>query len=413
MTGRRRMNERMICDTPSPRDARDCILVSTKMQSRATMSAMTIPRYLQTTIRHDLDKKIVLLAGPRQVGKTTLSRSLFENSTYLNFDSSEDRRIILNASWPRGADLVVLDEIHKRKNWKTWLKGIYDKEGVRPRMLVTGSARLDLSRRGGDSLAGRHFLLRLHPFSVAELRDRFSPADTITRLLIHGGFPEPFLANHEVESKRWRANYLDRILRQDLIELEAIREIKAIEILVDLLADRVGSPISYASLARDLEVSPHSVKKWIQVLESLYVIFIVTPYSKRLARTLLKEPKIYFYDTGRVRNDLGARFENLVACALLKDLHFRADTRGERANLYYLRDKEKREVDFLTEIDSQVDSIIEAKVSEATPTASLHYYVDRLKPKHAIQVVRELRQATQHGLINVTSAERWLPTLER
>jgi predicted AAA+ superfamily ATPase len=384
----------------------------TKMHYRAYHVNMSINRKLAQQICKDLEKKIVLLAGPRQSGKTTLAKTLFSADCYLNFDSGEDRRVIMAQSWPRDVELVIFDELHKRKNWKTWVKGIYDKEGVRPRLLVTGSARLDITRRGGDSLAGRHFLLRLHPFSVAELKDEFSPNEALSRILSYGGFPEPFLANNEEDVKRWRLNYLDRILRQDLIELEDVRQIKSIEILVDLLADRVGSTISFASLARDLEVSPHSVKKWIQILESLYVVFVVSPYSKKLSRSLLKEPKVYFYDTGRVKNEPGARFENAVACALLKDLHYRSDVHGEKTHLYYLRDKEKREVDFLCEVDGKVHSIVEAKVSDSAPSSALHYYSTKLNPKNIIQVVHTLAEERQYGDIRVVPAAGWLATME-
>ncbi len=369
-------------------------------------------RSIEETIKTDLDSKIVLLSGPRQVGKTTLSKQLFQECEYLNFDHSDDRKVILEKSWKRSTDLVVLDEIHKKPKWKSWIKGIYDVEGVRPRLLVTGSAKMDIYRKGGDSLAGRHFSFRLHPFSVSELKEQMSPKDCLDRLLKVGGFPEPFLNGGEEFAKRWRHTHLDRILKEDLLELEIVRNLKLIEILTDLLADRVGSPVSYNSLARDLEISPHTVKKWIGILESLFVVFVVTPYSKNIARAILREPKIYFYDTGRIKNDPGARLENVVACALLKKIQMGQDLRGEKSELYYVRDKEKREVDFLTVIDRSIHDLVEVKLSEENISSNLVYFAEKLKPKKAAQVVLNTRKELEKNKIALIKAENYLIDLE-
>lgn len=369
-------------------------------------------RSCEEKLKQDLEKKIVLLAGPRQVGKTTISKQLFSKFEYLNFDNSEHRKIIMKRSWNKDTDLIVFDELHKKKGWKTWIKGIYDTEGINPKILVTGSARLDIYRKGGDSLAGRHYLHRLHPFSIAELKNKIPPKEVLETLLLVGGFPEPFLSGSESEAKRWRSTQIERILKEDLLDLEPVRQIKSIEILVDLLSDRVGSTISYSSLARDLEVSPHSVKKWIQILETMYVIFTVTPYTNNIARSILKEPKVYFYDIGRIKKDPGARFENLVALALLKDLHKRQDYLGERCNLHYLRDKEKREVDFLIEIDRQIHTIVEAKTSDSNVSKNLRYFKNKLQPKKSIQVVKSLRMDQEEGGIKIADSANWLAQLE-
>ena len=369
-------------------------------------------RAIEDQLRIDVQKKMVLLAGPRQVGKTTLSKSLVAHHQYLNFDDSDDRKIILKKAWDRTQDLVILDELHKKPKWKSWIKGIYDTEGNKPSLLITGSARLDIHRKGGDSLAGRHFLHRLHPLSLAELRDQVSPTEALETILKVGGFPEPFLNGEEAYAKRWRSSHLDRILREDLIDLEPVRQIKSIEILVDLLSDRVGSPISYANLARDLEVSPHSVKKWIGLLEMLYVVFVVPPFSRNMARALLKESKIYFYDIGRIENNLAARFENVVALSLLKDLHMREDALGERNQLYYLRDKEKREVDFLTLVDRKIESLVEVKVSDDSVSKSLVYFKERLHPKRTFQIVKDLKKEQTSRGIQVQSATKFLTHLE-
>ncbi len=359
-------------------------------------------------IAEDLESKIVLLSGPRQVGKTTLSKSLFPSMEYLNFDDSEHRKVIRARSWRRDVDLIVFDELHKMPKWKSWIKGIYDTEGVRPRILVTGSARLDVFRKGGDSLAGRHFTHRLLPFSPAELNGQMNPRECLDRILAVGGFPEPFTVGTPDFAKRWRSTHLDRILKEDLLELEPVRSIKQIEILVDLLADRVGNTISMASIARDLEVSPHSVKKWIGILESLYVVFVVPPYSKNLARALLKEPKIYFHDTGRVTGGEGPRFENAVACALLKHQLRRQDLFGMRTRLHYVRDKEKREVDFLLEEEGKITLLLEAKLSDSALSPHLAYFKKRLKPKSSVQLVHNLKRNEDKGGVLVRKAAEWL-----
>lgn len=365
-------------------------------------------RCCASSIASDLEKKLVLLAGPRQVGKTTVSRQLFQKFEYLNFDDLDHRRVMMAKAWRRDVDLVVFDEIHKMPKWKSWIKGVFDTEGVRPRILVTGSARLDVFRKGGDSLAGRHFLHRMLPFSPAELRKQIPPDECLNRILAVGGFPEPFIDGTHEFAKRWRSTHLDRILKEDLLELEPVRSIKKIEILVDLLAERVGSTINMASLARDLEVSPHSIKKWIGILESLYVIFVVPPYSRNIARALLREPKIYFHDTGRVITESGARFENAVACALLKWQMEREDLSGDKCQLYYVRDKEKREVDFLVETDRKIELLVEAKVSDAHLSPHLAYYNQKLRPKRAVQLVHQLGRETDREGIQVRKAAPWL-----
>jgi predicted AAA+ superfamily ATPase len=227
-----------------------------------------------------------------------------------------------------------------------------------------------------------------------------------------GGFPEPFLNGSEEFSKRWRRSHIDRILREDLLDLEKVRELKSIEILVDLLADRVGSTISYSSLARDLEVSPKTVKHWVEILERMYVIFVVPPYAKNLARAILKEPKIYFYDIGRVKADAGARFENLIACHLLKRGHFLEDTKGDIRALHYVRDQQGREADFLTLNDRKPEFLIEAKVSDPNLSASLTYFSDKIPGAQAIQLVQNPIRPAQFGRVEIRSSAEWLRGLE-
>jgi hypothetical protein len=374
---------------------------------------MITNRYLSDFIAIDLDKKITLLSGPRQCGKTTLSRALpFTSMEYLNFDEVGQRKQIISKNWSRKADLLNFDELHKMTKWKSWIKGIYDTEGVRPRILVTGSARLDVFRKGSDSLAGRHFLYRMHPFSVAELRGIDHPEDALEGIMSRGGFPEPYLSKSDMDSKRWRISHLDVILRQDLLDLEQVKNIVGVETLIELLANRVGSTISFRNLAQDLQVTPQTVQRWVLLLERLFVIFLVRPYSKNLARALLKEPKIYFYDTGRVSEAGGAKLENVVACALLKRAHFLTDTQGSKCELYYLRDREKREVDFLTTKDNKLEFMVEVKTSDDQFSPSLRYFSERLAPTAAIQLVQGLGRSSSNKFGSVQNAASWLATLE-
>lgn len=368
-------------------------------------------RDLATPILRDLDKKIVLLTGPRQVGKTTLAKSLVEGAEYFNFDAPEHRSILRAKHWSRQAPLVIFDELHKMKGWKSWIKGIYDTEGVRPRLLVTGSAKLDVARKMGDSLAGRHFLYRLHPLTLNELHGAMKPEEGLRRLMAYGGFPEPFLENDPEFYARWRRSHLDIILRQDLLDLEQVRQIPAIETLIELLRARVGTPVSYEALARDLEVSATTVKRWTILLENLFVLFRVTPWHRNIARALLKSPKFYFYDNGLVLGDEGARFENLVACALLREAHRREDLQGAKTNLHYLRTKEGREVDFLLVQDGTPRLLLETKWADPEPSKHLAWFAEHFgKAKPAtIQIVGKLdREREVIRGPRVVKAAQWL-----
>ncbi|MCK4618872.1 MAG: ATP-binding protein, partial [Desulfobacterales bacterium] len=227
-------------------------------------------RYLTNYILDDLKKKIVLLTGPRQSGKTTLSKMLSSNFDYLNFDNPEHRLGLIERSWDRSRDLIIFDELHKLKNWKSWLKGIYDTEGVPPRIIVTGSAKLDTYRKVGDSLAGRFFQFRLHPFDLKEIKKINGPDNiqaVLDRLLDTGGFPEPYLEGSTRFYNRWKRSHLDIILKQDLVDIENVQQITSIETLIQLLRKRVGGPVSYNSLARDLQCSDKTVKRWLTILE--------------------------------------------------------------------------------------------------------------------------------------------------
>jgi len=351
-------------------------------------------RYLEKHIKKDLKEKIVILSGPRQVGKTTLSKQLIPSNMYLNYDSAADRKIIRKEEWARDVELVIFDELHKMKNWKSWIKGFYDTEGIPPSLLVTGSARIETYRKGGDSLAGRFFSYRLYPLTVKEICAYLdeTPKAALDKLVSFGGFPEPYLKSSETFAKRWRRTHVDTIIREDLLDLERVRDIKSIEILIDLLRARVGSSTSFSLLAEDLQVSVHTVKHWLQILENLYVVFPVRPYHRNIARSILKEPKYYLYDPSAVDGDFGMKLENVVALALLRDLHLLEDTTGSKVSLHYLRDKEKNEVDFLTVIDNKPALMIEVKVSDDSFSKSLYRFSGFLKDARPIQLVYNLRR---------------------
>ncbi len=369
-------------------------------------------RYLEKDIKTALKQKIILLTGPRQCGKTTLSKQFYADYDYFNYDAAEDRMALKQKNWDRSKPLVIFDELHKMKDWKRWLKGVYDKEGIQPEILVTGSAKLDTYRKVGDSLAGRYFQYRLYPLDLKEIV-KFDSTRTLgenfDRLWACSGFPEPFLNGKPSYYNRWRRTHLDIILRQDLIDIHTIRDIKSIETLVYLLKTRVGSGVSYSNLANDLERDVSTIKRWLLLLENLYVIFRVTPYSKNIARSLLKEPKYYFFDSNQVEDDEGARLENLVAFSLLKELHFIEDTTGAKTNLHYLRTKENKEIDFLICIDNKPTHMIEVKSSDDQPTPAFKKFLSYFPDIPAIQLVKNCaREKTYPEGVAVRKLIPWL-----
>jgi uncharacterized protein len=386
-------------------------------------------RYLESNISRDLKNKMVFLAGPRQVGKTTMAQEIMKtmgDGEYLIWDNSQDRRRMLKAEWPLGETTLILDELHKYRKWKQWIKGEYDKNKKRLHFLVTGSARMDIYRKGGDSLQGRYHHYRLHPFSLAE-RDsqrRAKPIKPLQQLILSedldqtrldllfmlSGFPEPFLSRSESVHRRWQKERLERFFREDVRDLENVRDLSSLQILSDILPEKVGAPLSLNSLREDLSVSHRAVSHWIDIFDRLYFSFRLRPYSRKQIRGLKKEPKIYLWDWTLVK-DPAIRFENLVASHLLKFCHFLEDNQGYKIELFYLRDVSKREVDFLVTADKKPWFAVEAKFKETSPSPHLRYFGDRLKIPQLYQVIYQPDREFKKGKIQVVSAARFLGSL--
>ena len=335
-------------------------------------------RYLTQLIKEDLKKKMVFIAGARQVGKTTLAQSLIKkfkdgHPAYLNWDSDKDRRKIRAREWPRSESLIILDEIHKFKGWRNFVKGLYDTLKHTHAFLITGSARLDHFRKGGDSILGRYFNYRLHPYSLPELGNNKTNLDLLFRF---GGFPEPLLERNERTLKRWHMGRLGHLVRSDLRDVENVKDIDKVEILAESLPSKVGSPLSYNSLAEDLEVSPKTAKRWVEILDSLYYCFRIAPFGAPKIRAVKKEQKLYLWDWSQI-DDAGVRFENMMACLLLKYCHYHIDANGEKMELRYLRDTDKREVDFVVVKNKKPLFAVECKLKSKSFSKNIHYFKER------------------------------------
>jgi len=391
----------------------------------------------------DAEKSLVLICGPRQCGKTFLAKSIAAGqaaSAYLNYDVPADKvRLVSSPAFfeaiDRGPDvhpLVVLDEIHKYKGWKNYLKGVYDGFGEEFRFLVTGSGRLDLYQHRGDALAGRFRIFHMFPFTVGELNagsvrsgmpgpELFEPVapagsggeESLRHLLTCSGFPEPFLRGSEAGYRRWAASYHRQIVRSDIRDAFSVRDVDTMELLYNLLSLRVAAPLSLAQLMDPLKTSHKTISAWVNVFEKLMLVFRVRPYSRRVTRSLLKEPKLYFYDYGRVQDE-SKRYENLVAVELKRAAMNWTDCGLGQYEVCYLRNKEHEEVDFLMVRDGAPAFMVEVKSGELDPSPALVKFQSMLHVP-AVQIVRRpgANRIFRNGAdrILVTEASQWLALL--
>jgi uncharacterized protein len=388
-------------------------------------------RYLYNSISDDLCEKMVFIGGPRQVGKTTLAQLIGTKSyttkhQYLNWDNRKDRKHILKGIFAGDAQLVVFDEIHKYKQWKNYIKGIFDTYKDTFHILVTGSARLDLYRRGGDSLMGRYHYFRLHPFSLAEVLDttpRIKPFQKIkfpdpikkhtqlfTQLFTFGGFPEPFLKKNMRALRRFHNDRMDRLVKEDIRDVETVRDISNLQVLVELLPERACSLLSLNSLRIDLDVAHKTVSAWMDVLERFYYHFRVYPFMSKNIRSLKKEPKLYLWDWSELTNK-AARLENIVASHLLKLVHYLHDVAGYKATIHFLRDTDGREVDFLVAVDKKPWFAVEVKQTDTRVAQPLVYFKNKLNIPFVYQVVHTPGVDLLEKKVRVISVDTFLAGL--
>ena len=347
-------------------------------------------------LREDLSKKMVFIGGPRQVGKTTLSRYLTENDNnhiYLNWDNPKHKIEITKQQWPPNTEWIVFDEIHKYDQWKNLIKGIWDTRTNEEKIIVTGSSKLNIYRSSGDSIMGRYHYHVLHPFSLNEITGSGLTKTEIPKYLHKlnfpekpedlsilfklGGFPEPLLEGSERTLLRWQNERFERIFREDIRDSEKVKLLSQVELLGALLPRRVASPLSLSSLSEDVQTSPKTIIQWMELLCRNYYCFRVMPYHHRLERALKKESKYYLWDWSEVENE-GQRFENMVASHLLKFCDFYYHVFGIKTKLWYIRDRERREVDFLVTWGEAPWFLVECKLKKEHSQA-LTYFGDRLK----------------------------------
>ena len=337
-------------------------------------------RYLESSIEDDLSEKMVFVGGPRQVGKTTMALRLLQDGhekhpAYLNWDSRIVQKLLLGGGLPAEQPLIILDGIHKYKGWRNLVKGFYDTHKSDTRFLITGSARLDYYRRGGDSLQGRYHYYRLHPLSLYEINSSPDKSD-LEQLMCFGGFPEPFLSGNIRSWKRWQRERQSRVIHEDLLSLENVKEVSQLDLLARILPERVGAPLSLNSLKQDLMVAFETVDRWINILENLYFCFRIKPFGLPHLRAVKKEQKLYLWDWSQCVDE-GARFENLVASHLLKYCHFHEDRFGDQMELQFIRDQAKREIDFVVVKENKPLFAVECKSGQGKLSPNIAYFAKR------------------------------------
>ncbi len=348
-----------------------------------------LERYLKRPVTDDLRERMVFIGGPRQVGKTTFALTFLSTPTekhpaYLNWDHIPLRASLMKGELPPDQAILVLDEIHKFARWRGLVKGLYDTGKSERSFIITGSARLDYYSKGGDSLQGRYHYYRLHPFSLTELNGN-PTLDDFRNLLRFGGFPEPCLRSDERFWRRWQRERAHRILYEDIRDLENVKEISLLELLAAELPNRVGSPLSVKKLKELLEVAHETAERWLRIFERMYYCFRIPPYGPSRVRAVKKEQKLYLWDWSLV-TEKGPRFENFIASHLLKYCHFREDTEGYRMELRFLRDTDKREVDFVVLEEGKPLFAVECKSGDKNINPSIFYFRERTRIPKFYQV---------------------------
>jgi predicted AAA+ superfamily ATPase len=394
---------------------------------------MNNTRYLSPYTTQDLNQRMLFIGGPRQVGKTTFVRYIlakhYPRIRYYNWDNSHDKKEIMAAKWPSDPSLIVLDEIHKYRKWKSWLKGEYDSLKDKHHFVVTGSAMLETYRRQGDSLFGRYHHYRMHPFSLAESNPLFSntiheaiekgsgplpfgdpQSERLAQLYKYGGFPEPFLKSSDRFLRQWHQERLDLIVKSDIRDLDQVHDIGSLILLAQLLPSRVGGLLSLNSLREDLGVSHAAISRWVQLLEMVYYAYRIYPYHQQAIRAIKKEPKLYLWDWSQIPDE-GARFENMIAGHLLKFCHLLKDYGGYDAELRFLRNVDKREVDFIVTISGKPWFACEAKLSSENIDSNVHYFKSRMEIPYFFQVLLKENVDWMRDGVRVLSASKFLTGL--
>ena len=366
-----------------------------------TLLMIIYPRYIHGPVREDLKNRMVFVGGPRQVGKTTVALTFLSepnerHPAYLNWDDVSARKALMRGELPSKEPYIVLDEIHKFARWRNLVKGFFDTNKSVTSFIITGSARLDYYSKGGDSLHGRYHYYRLHPFSPAELNAPFSKTD-YEPLLKFGGFPEPFLRAEETFWRRWQRERLQRVIYEDIRDLETVKEISLMELLAEELPHRVGSPLSVKNLKETLQVAHQTVDRWINILERMYYCYRIPPYGSRRIRAVKKEQKLYLWDWSAVPGK-GSRLENFIASQLLKYCHFLEDTQGFRMDLRFIRDTDKREVDFVVLKENHPIFAVECKTGEQAANPALYYFMERTPIEKFYQVHTGNRDYEKNGV---------------
>lgn len=389
------------------------------------------------------EKEMIFIAGPRQAGKTTLSgliASSFSNHYYFNWDIAEHRTLFFSKSAffegvkrkDSSIPLVILDEIHKYKDWKNYLKGLYDQFHESYKFLVSGSGRLDIYQKGGDSLAGRYSLFHLFPFTIAELGERNISIKAFLRNPLHidmeqtgklkeiwdrlsglSGFPEPYLSGKTTSYRRWSNTYSHQLIREDIRDLVDLRAVTDVETLYLLLPSKSGSPLSVQSLANDLKVSYNTVRNWLDIFARFFLIFSIPTWTEKITRAIQKEKKIYLWDAPRIK-DPAARFENMVAQELYRAVTSWNDMGYGDFTLHFVKNKERQEVDFLLAEDRKPILLIEAKMADELPSKSLQIFQRSLKIP-AVQLTNEGDSyrllSNDNNKVLIAPAFQWLSQL--